>query len=112
LLPRLFVAFAGIAVAALAADSGIVRIKAGVTAPHKDETGVVWQADTGFTGGDVVGRDDNLAIANTKTPSLYRTERYSMTSFTGRTQGAGVWGLGFLFLTSCRRSESTRSPCG
>jgi len=65
----------------VAAGKSIVRIKAGVSAPLKDETGTMWLADQGFAGGDVVGRDDNLAIANTKTPSLYRTERYSMTAF-------------------------------
>jgi hypothetical protein len=60
---------------------GPIRIKAAATTEHKDETGTVWLADQGFTGGDTVGREDNLAIANTKTPSLYRTERYSMTAF-------------------------------
>lgn len=67
-----------------AADAGGVRspirIKAGVTQPLTDEAGVVWEADRGFTGGDTIERPD-ISIANTKTPSLYRAERYSMTAF-------------------------------
>ena len=60
--------------------AGVVRIKAGVSAPLTDETGVVWRADTGFTDGDTVERSD-LTIENTKTPSVYRAERYSMSAF-------------------------------
>lgn len=58
----------------------IIRIKTGTTSPLTDETGVVWQADKGFADGDTIDRP-GLAIANTKTPSLYRAERYSMTAF-------------------------------
>ena len=58
-----------------------IRIKAGVTKPITDETGTVWEADRGFIGGDTIERPD-IEIANTKTPSLYRAERYSMTGFT------------------------------
>lgn len=58
----------------------IIRIKAGATAPLTDETGVVWRADTGFTDGDTIDRSD-LTIENTKTPSLYRAERYGMSAF-------------------------------
>ena len=43
--------------------------------------GTVWEADRGFIGGDTIARPD-IEIANTKTPSLYRAERYSMTGFT------------------------------
>jgi endoglucanase len=68
----------------LAAESSAVklpiRIKAGVTQPLTDETGVVWEADRGFEGGETIARPD-LKIANTKTPSVYRAERYSMTGF-------------------------------
>ena len=60
---------------------GVIRIKAGVDQPMKDELGNVWQQDQGFEGGDVVSREPTLAIANTKTPSLYRSEHYSMTRF-------------------------------
>jgi endoglucanase len=62
------------------ADTGIIRIKTGITKPLTDETGVVWQADTGFTDGETIDRP-GLAIANTKTPSVYWAERYSMTAF-------------------------------
>ena len=70
-------------VASAAADATqrpTIRIKAGATKPLTDELGVVWQADQGFTGGDTIERPE-LEIANTKTPSLYRAERYSMTAF-------------------------------
>ena len=61
-------------------DPQIVRIKTGITAPLTDEAGVVWQADTGFADGDTISRPD-LTIANTKTPSVYRAERYGMSAF-------------------------------
>jgi hypothetical protein len=59
----------------------IVRIKAGVSEPFKDSEGNVWLPDQGFVDGDTTQRPD-LKIENTKNPSLYLTERYSMTSFT------------------------------
>lgn len=69
------------AILAASDERPTVRIKAGVTSPLKDETGVTWQADTGFSGGETIERP-GLEIANTKTPSLYRAERYSMSGFT------------------------------
>jgi hypothetical protein len=45
-----------------------------------DETGIVWRADAGFTDGDTIDRA-GLTIPNTKTPSLYRAERYAMSAF-------------------------------
>jgi hypothetical protein len=57
-----------------------IRIKAGVTAPHTDAAGVKWLADEGFADGDTIERPE-VEIANTKTPSLYRAERYGMTKF-------------------------------
>lgn len=66
---------------AAADERPTVRVKAGVTAPLKDEAGVMWLADTGFAGGETIERP-GLEIANTKTPSLYRAERYSMSGFT------------------------------
>ena len=75
----------GSVVISLAADPATarptIRIKTGIAKPLTDETGVVWQADTGFADGDTIARPE-LEIANTKTPSLYRAERYSMTKFT------------------------------
>jgi endoglucanase len=64
----------------LASAAEAIRIRAGTTANHTDEAGVVWLAEQGFDGGDTVERGE-IAIANTKTPSLYRTERYGMASF-------------------------------
>jgi alpha-galactosidase len=59
----------------------VIRIKAGVESPFTDAEGNVWQADHGFADGDTAQRDEDLPIANTKTPGLYRSERYGMTSF-------------------------------
>jgi enterochelin esterase family protein len=59
----------------------IIRIKAGQAEPVTDADGSVWLADQGFVGGDTIERPD-LPIANTRSPDLYRAERYSMDSFT------------------------------
>jgi hypothetical protein len=59
----------------------IVRIKAGASESFKDTEGNVWLPEQGFQDGDASVRSD-LKIENTKTPSLYLTERYGMTSFT------------------------------
>lgn len=67
--------------ATLGSAAEAIRIRAGTTAKHTDENGVVWLADTGFDGGDTVDRT-GITIANTKTPSLYTAERYSMSGFT------------------------------
>lgn len=66
--------------ATLGSAAEAIRIRAGTTAKHTDENGVVWLADTGFDGGDTVDRT-GIAVANTKTPSLYTAERYSMSGF-------------------------------
>lgn len=58
----------------------IIRIKAGGSEPVKDAEGNVWLADQGFQGGQTTERPD-LQIANTKSPDLYRSEHYSMDSF-------------------------------
>ncbi|MEO7599996.1 MAG: malectin [Opitutus sp.] len=57
-----------------------IRIKTGVTAPLTDETGTVWLADQGFADGETIDRS-GTKIANTKTPSVYGAERYSMSKF-------------------------------
>jgi alpha-N-arabinofuranosidase len=57
-----------------------IRIKAGKSEPIKDAEGNVWLADQGFEGGQTVERPD-IQIANTKSPGLYRAERYSMGSY-------------------------------
>ncbi|HWY32645.1 MAG TPA: malectin domain-containing carbohydrate-binding protein, partial [Candidatus Acidoferrum sp.] len=58
-----------------------IRIKAGSSRPFTDVDGNVWEADRGFADGDTTERDENLPIANTKNPALYRSERYGMTAF-------------------------------
>ncbi|MGA2800875.1 MAG: malectin [Verrucomicrobiota bacterium] len=57
-----------------------VRIKAGSSAPFTDSEGNVWLPDQGFADGETIERPD-AQIANTKDPAIYRSERYSMTSF-------------------------------
>ena len=66
--------------AATAPAAKTIRIKAGKFEPVKDADGNVWLADQGFSGGDTIERAD-IQIANTKSPDLYRAERYSMDSF-------------------------------
>ena len=66
---------------AAAVVQGVIRIKAGSSEPFKDSSGNVWQAELGFSGGDVVERDASTAIANTKDPGLFLSEHYSMDSF-------------------------------
>lgn len=66
--------------AAANALSAPIRINAGAGAV-KDSTGVEWLADAGFSGGEVIERPDQQ-IANTTQPEIYRSEHYSMDSFT------------------------------
>ncbi len=61
-------------------SSAIIRIKAGKAEPVRDSEGNVWLADQGFDGGQTIERPD-IQIDNTKSPDLYRAERYSMDSF-------------------------------
>jgi hypothetical protein len=66
---------------AAATKPQIVRIKAGVASNFTDSEGNVWLADQGFEGGETIEREGDMQIANTKDPALYRTEHFSMTSF-------------------------------
>lgn len=59
-----------------------IRIDAGSDTNYVDTDGNVWLADQGFADGEVVTRDADLPVANTKDPALFRTEHYDMTSFT------------------------------
>lgn len=63
------------------AAKAVIRINAGASVAHTDANGNSWLPDQGFSGGDVIDRGDSLAIANTKTPSIYRTEHYDMSGF-------------------------------
>ncbi len=58
-----------------------VRIKAGSSNSFTDSDGNVWLPDQGFADGETTDRPDDMQIANTKDPALYRSEHYSMTSF-------------------------------
>jgi enterochelin esterase-like enzyme len=60
--------------------SKTIRIKAGRSEPIKDAEGDIWLADQGFVGGQTIERPE-IKIANTKSPDLYRSEHYSMDSF-------------------------------
>src|SRR6187399_2453617 len=57
-----------------------IRINAGSAVAFTDTDGNAWLADQGFVGGDVIERSE-LVIGNAKDPTVYRTERYSMESF-------------------------------
>jgi hypothetical protein len=59
-----------------------IRVDAGSDTNYVDSEGNVWLADQGFADGEVVTRDADLTVTNTKDPALYRTEHYDMTSFT------------------------------
>ncbi|HLP78053.1 MAG TPA: malectin, partial [Candidatus Paceibacterota bacterium] len=78
--PAAAVAVAAPVVKAPAVAGGAIRIKAGAMSPVNDSAGNVWQAEKGFEGGDVAERPD-LTIANTKDQDIYRSEHYSMESF-------------------------------
>ena len=80
LLP-LIAALPGICLAADSTNStpGVVRINAGGGA-IKDSAGNQWLADTGFEGGDVIERPD-ITVTNSTQPEVYRSEHYSMESF-------------------------------
>ncbi len=67
--------------AAPASVSPPVRIKAGSSNSFTDSDGNVWLPDQGFADGETTDRADDMQIANTKNPALYRSEHYSMTSF-------------------------------
>ncbi len=58
-----------------------IRIDAGSDTNYVDSEGNVWLSDRGFADGEVTTRDEDLPIANTKDPGIYRTEHYDMTSF-------------------------------
>src|SRR5579863_8659567 len=49
---------------ALVLANGAYRVKAGAQAPFIDSQGRVWQADAGFSGGDVIERDADTKIQN------------------------------------------------
>ena len=68
-------------VPAVVATGGVIRIKAGSAEPFRDSSGNIWQADVGFSGGDMADRDPGTAIANTKETGLFLSEHYGMDYF-------------------------------
>lgn len=65
---------------ASAATGKVVRINAGKSESIKDAEGNEWMAEQGFEGGQTIERPD-IQVANTKTPEVFRSEHYSMDSF-------------------------------
>ncbi len=57
-----------------------VRINCGAAEKMRDSAGNAWLADEGFADGNPYQVDD-AQISNTRDPGIYRTERYSMTSY-------------------------------
>jgi hypothetical protein len=57
-----------------------IRIDTGTSASYTDTSGNIWQADSGFIGGQA-GNNGNISIANTNDPQIYRTERYNLTGY-------------------------------
>ena len=67
-------------VAKPATNAPTIRILAGSAEPLKDEAGVAWAGADGFEDGDTKDRPDT-EIGSTKTPSVYRAERFGMSKF-------------------------------
>jgi len=63
------------------AAPAVAIVQAGASAPFTDSSGNVWQAEQGFSGGDVIERDSSVTIANTKDAGLFLSEHYGMDSF-------------------------------
>ena len=57
-------------------SSSAIRVKAGATTPYTDPQGLVWGADTGFSGTTSTFATA-AAISNTVTPAVYQVERYA-----------------------------------
>ena len=60
--------------------AGTIRIMAALEKPHTDETGITWLPAQGFLDGDTMERP-GLKIENTKTPSIYQSERFGLSKF-------------------------------
>jgi gluconolactonase len=64
-----------------ASADGVIRIRAGLDEPYTDAAGNVWQGEEGFEGGLTITRAGSMEIENTDDDELYRSEHYSMESF-------------------------------
>jgi endoglucanase len=58
----------------------VIRIKAGLMTALTNADGTVWLPDQNFADGETVERPD-IQVANTTEPEVYKSEHYSMTSF-------------------------------
>lgn len=63
-------------------SGGVIRIRAGSNEPFTDKQGNVWAGEEGFEGGLTITRAGDPPIDDTEDDVLYRTEHYSMDSFT------------------------------
>jgi len=79
-VPAVVPALVAVAAPAPAPMAPPVRIKAGSSDSFTDADGNAWLPERGFVDGETADRPD-VQIAGTKTPAIYRSERYSMTSF-------------------------------
>ena len=68
----------------LTLSGGAYRIKAGRNTPYMDGQGRMWQADAGFSGGDVSERDAGTKIVGSRDPEMFLTEHYGMDYFACR----------------------------
>jgi len=66
-----------------------IRVNSGGAA-YADSQGLIWSADTGFTGGSTAAVAASTAIANTVDDVLYRSERYNAFTY-GFTVPAGSY---------------------
>ncbi len=57
-----------------------IRINCGTAQKLTDSSGHVWLADEGYSDG-LPYQVDDVPIANTRDPEIFRTERYSMLSY-------------------------------
>lgn len=57
-----------------------IRIKAGLSTSLTNSDGTVWLPDQNFADGETVERPD-IQVANTTEPEVYKSEHFSMTSF-------------------------------
>ena len=58
-----------------------IRILAAGSQSHTDETGTIWLPAQGFADGETMDRP-GLKIENTRTPSIYWSERFGLSKFT------------------------------
>jgi endo-1,4-beta-xylanase len=63
------------------ASGTTLRVKAGLSTPFTDSNGQVWLPEQGFEGGATAAREPGIAIAGTRDPALYLSERHALRAF-------------------------------